>query len=242
MRLISRVDGSAAPRPLTAAADAVAIGAQENAVSGERDSNNGKKRRHGDQAKEEFRSLLVENAREILKQDGLEAVSIRNLTTRLGITPMAFYRYFDSKADVVQRLWASTFEALDQRVQAALEGETDPVQRLGLFLRCYLDHWACNEEAARAVFLGEGTLREGGPWDGLILENPSAQPILDLWRSLVRDALGSESEDEAAAMADLMFAQTLGVVCVGVLGRHPLRVDRAQFIEAALRCILVHFH
>lgn len=242
MQLISRVHGSTAPRPFTAAADAVAIGAQESAVSGERDSNNGRKRRHGDQAKEEFRSLLVENAREILKQDGLEAVSIRNLTTRLGITPMAFYRYFDSKAEVVQRLWASTFDALDQRVQAALKGETDPVQRLARFLRCYLDHWASNEDAARAVFLGEGGLRVGGPWDGLILENPSAQPMLALWRTLVRDALGPVSDAEAAAAAELMFAQTLGVICVGVLGRHPLRVDRAQFIDAALRCILVHFH
>lgn len=211
-------------------------------MSDERDSNNGKKRRHGDQAKEEFRSLLVENAREILRQDGLEAVSIRNLTTRLGITPMAFYRYFDSKADVVQRLWASTFEELDRRVHAALDGEHDALRRLALFLRSYLDHWYDNVDAARAVFLGEGAMREGGPWDGLILDNPAAQPMLGLWQQLVREALGNPGQHEAEAVADLMFAQTLGVVCVGVLGRRPLRVDRAEFVDAALKCILARFH
>lgn len=210
-------------------------------MSGERDSNSGRKRRHGDQAKEEFRSLLVENAREILRQDGLEAVSIRNLTTRLGITPMAFYRYFDSKAEVVQRLWASTFEEFDRRVQAALDGEQEALRRLLLFLRCYLDHWYDNEDAARAVFLGEGTLRQGGPWDGLILDNPAAQPMLGLWQQLVRDALGEQRHHEAEAVTDLMFAQTLGVVCVGVLGRRSPRMDQQQFVEAALRCILARF-
>lgn len=211
-------------------------------MSGERGSNNGKKRRHGDQAKEEFRSLLVENAREILREDGLEAVSIRNLTTRLGITPMAFYRYFDSKADVVQRLWASTFEDLDRRVHVALDGEYDALRRLTLFLRSYLDHWYDNADAARAVFLGESAMREGGPWDGLILDNPAAQPILGLWQQLVREALGNPDEHDAEAVTDLMFAQTLGVVCVGVLGRRSLRVNRTQFVDAALTCILARFH
>ncbi|MGN6605552.1 MAG: TetR/AcrR family transcriptional regulator [Jatrophihabitans sp.] len=66
------------------------------------------------------RDEVIAEATRLLQRDGLAAVSIRSVATRLGVTPMALYRHVANKDDlldeVVDRLFADRWRpAVDDR-------------------------------------------------------------------------------------------------------------------------------
>src|SRR3954469_4764155 len=61
------------------------------------------------------RETLAEAACELFLEQGFEATSLADITSRAGVSRSSFFNYFSSKFDI---LWAS----LDERI-AALEGQ-----------------------------------------------------------------------------------------------------------------------
>lgn len=198
-----------------------------------------KRRRRNESAKEAFRSVLVDNARQLMLEEGLEAVSIRNIALRSGVTPMAFYRYFENKAEVVQRLWAATLSELHLELSRELERLRHPVERLECFLLSYFGHWERNPAAARCIFLGD-TSNGRGSWDVYFLQNPAARPVLELWNDLIHHALPDDDTraGRTRLVRELMFAQTLGLLCVTVLGSTAPSVAPLALWRAALPGLL----
>jgi AcrR family transcriptional regulator len=56
---------------------------------------------------------VVEGALALADAEGLEAVTIRRLAKRLGVTPMALYWHFHSKDELLEGVAASIFEEVD---------------------------------------------------------------------------------------------------------------------------------
>ncbi|MCP5091692.1 MAG: helix-turn-helix transcriptional regulator, partial [Gammaproteobacteria bacterium] len=47
------------------------------------------------------RELIIEAALKLAKDAGVEKLSIRKVAVRLGVTPMALYKYFNSKEELL---------------------------------------------------------------------------------------------------------------------------------------------
>ena len=67
----------------------------------------------------ETRTRILRAARKLFDEKGLEELSLRSVAKRVGITPMAIYRHFDSKEALVDALvldglaqWSSRVDAL----------------------------------------------------------------------------------------------------------------------------------
>ena len=73
-------------------------------------------------------TAILNAALELMRKDGFEAVTVRDICTRAGITTGAFYHHFKSK----EELFDKGFAPLDQFMSAILEKlpEDDPVARL----------------------------------------------------------------------------------------------------------------
>jgi AcrR family transcriptional regulator len=56
---------------------------------------------------------VVDTAADIADDRGLEAVSLRRVANRLGVTPMALYRYVESKEDLLDALAERLYGELD---------------------------------------------------------------------------------------------------------------------------------
>jgi TetR/AcrR family transcriptional regulator, tetracycline repressor protein len=65
------------------------------------------------------RRTVVEGALALADAEGLEAVSIRRLAKRLGVTPMALYWHFRSKDELLDGMAASIFEEVDLSVDGS---------------------------------------------------------------------------------------------------------------------------
>ncbi|WP_420468514.1 TetR/AcrR family transcriptional regulator [Panacagrimonas sp.] len=97
------------------------------------------------------RERIVAAARKLFLRDGVEAVSMRNLASEVGCSPMALYRYFGSKQEILWQVWdvflGELFARLE-RIQAP-----SPRERLERLAFAYLDYWLEHPERYLIVFL-----------------------------------------------------------------------------------------
>ena len=76
------------------------------------------------------RQTVVEGALALADAEGLEAVTIRRLAKRLGVTPMALYWHFPSKDELLDGVAASLFEKVDLSLGGASGGWQNQLRAL----------------------------------------------------------------------------------------------------------------
>lgn len=80
-------------------------------------------------------AAILDAALTLMREAGFEAVTVRDICKKAGITTGAFYHHFQSK----EELFDKGFAPLDQYMEKALEGQPadDPAQRLKTILCDY---------------------------------------------------------------------------------------------------------
>ena len=88
--------------------------------------------------------------------EGFDAVSMRRLGKEVGMTPMALYRYFPSKLDILANLWGHIIGlAFNEVALSARQNET-PVQALRRMCTAYVGYWQDNTDHYHLVFMSSG--------------------------------------------------------------------------------------
>lgn len=112
---------------------------------------------HQRQKKPEFvRSQLLLVVRELLVQDGLDAVTLDAVSRRAGVTKGGLQHHFRSKQALLEALSDELFAEFELRHARALEAEPDgPARHARAYVRtAFDDDNDCNEvEAQRAIAL-----------------------------------------------------------------------------------------
>ena len=83
------------------------------------------------------RDRILSEACDLLVTGGLEALSMRNLAKRLGVTAPALYRHYESKEMVLVDVVGEAFKVFAQYLYRALEGRT-AMERFSMTGRWYL--------------------------------------------------------------------------------------------------------
>jgi AcrR family transcriptional regulator len=97
--------------------------------------------------------ILAATERLLLKTGSAEAVSIRAVADRVGVTPPSIYRHFADKADLIFEVCSRHFAALDESLANAIEGVDDPVDRLRAMGLAYMRFGLANPEPYRILFM-----------------------------------------------------------------------------------------
>ena len=97
------------------------------------------------------REAIARAAREILVAEGLHAVSLRRVASRLGVTAPALYAHVADKRDLLQGI----AEQEVQRLLAQFDriDADDPIERVRLQCHAYMDYACSNPDLFRAMFL-----------------------------------------------------------------------------------------
>lgn len=103
-------------------------------------------------SREELRQATLEAARDIIAQDGPEALTARRLAQAAGYTPGTIYNLFDSLPDVLWQVNRDNFARIAQ-LFADLPGD-DPAARLRTLCKRYLDLVEAEPMVFRALFEG----------------------------------------------------------------------------------------
>lgn len=87
---------------------------------------------------------------------GYEATSLRDVASAVGIKVGSLYNHISSKEDLLLSIMSETMGDLESRMERALSGRDDPLDRLIAFIECHIRFHA---ERAQNVFIGNSEIR-----------------------------------------------------------------------------------
>ncbi len=102
-------------------------------------------------------ALLAAAAR-VFSQRGYAETSMRDLAKAAGISLAGVYYYVQSKEELLYLIQSRNFDAVIEGMREALEGVTDPVERLTRFVDNHLDYFASHMAEMKVLSHEAGAL------------------------------------------------------------------------------------
>ena len=176
----------------------------------------------------ETRDGILNAARQIARQDGWGAVTIRRIADAIEYTPPIVYEYFAGKDALLEELQAQGFARLADTMQAALSAETNAWQRLFNAAEAYVDLAYAEPEIYQ--------LMHGSSSAAVSLDTTLTQAtrVGDIVESCLKDwaaAQGVTLVDPAAAV-EITWGLLHGLVSVEMMGRIGGGQERVKQLAA----------
>lgn len=108
-----------------------------------------------EQARREMRAAIIEAARQIIVDQGVDALTIRTVASRLGYSAGALYEYFASKEAILIALYFESQDGMDTACALAVRDLPDgagPAETLMTIGRAYREHALDRPELYRMAF------------------------------------------------------------------------------------------
>ncbi|VDS10853.1 HTH-type transcriptional repressor KstR2 [Paracoccus haematequi] len=168
---------------------------------------------------EHKRALILEAARQVFAEEGLDGASLRAIAVRAGYTPAALYFHFDSKEAMYAEVLHGSLVSLGAAVEGSVAGTKTPQQHLKAAAMAFFRFYA---ENPRDLDLGFYLFRGGMKPAGLGRERDerlnaaleaALRPIAE-----AALALGASAERANLLMVDC-FAHATGLLLLLHTGR-----------------------
>lgn len=201
------------------------------------------RRRHTPQAREAFRNELIGIARQIFLTEGYAAVTIRRITATAGVTPMAFYWYFDTKDALLTHIWDDIIlESADLCATAAAE-HASPEAGLSAYLRCFMDYWLAHRDRFRFIFLNESPHVDFVSLRSQLFTQAGVSRHFENYMNLARPLFAGRADEQARVdeFRILTMYQALGFLhcAIGIFGYDADEAvrHRDRVISELLQCL-----
>ncbi len=181
-----------------------------------------------------MRTDLLRAASALFAEGGLDAVSVRAVAARVGVSPMTPYRYFATKTELLGGLVRSVFDATFVQMQAAVAQCTGARERLRASIGAFFGYWEANPDHYRLVFMTEQNTRldgETAPSQAPIYAEVRADSV-GLCTDLAR-AIGVESTHVRLA-CDVRRVIALGYLYAMMVNRRYPWSDRQELRTACV--------
>lgn len=180
------------------------------------------KRRITPAAREQFREELVDIARRIFLSEGYAAVTIRRITAEAGVTPMAFYWYFDCKDALLTVIWDEIIQEAAEICQRGCEEAPPSAQPLA-YCEAMLDFWLTHQDQFRFIFLGESQHVDMAQLRRQLQDLPGTQRVYHYLGTLIRPYARHTPQPELAClrMCTLLIYRLFGFLHSTIGMRNP---------------------
>ncbi|MCB1168458.1 MAG: TetR/AcrR family transcriptional regulator, partial [Leptospiraceae bacterium] len=173
------------------------------------------------------REEILGAALEILHQESLEKLSMRNIARKLGCSVASPYAYFKSQEDIVRTLIIQGEADLTDRLQKARRSSNDVFEQLTAIAYTYWDFATENRELHRVMF---GTTMGGATYRRVFPSLPTSYRVyLEALRYASQTGAIPHGRDQYRAIARTMWAWMFGVITLEMTdmvhagpGEHPI--------------------
>ena len=184
---------------------------------------------HGD-----LERALVDTAVRMIRDEGVQALTLRGVGSRLGVSRTALYRHFDDKQALLARVASEGFkrfhEALSASAACAAAQHDDPMPAMAA---AYLHFAQSNPSHYQTMF--SGVLTDWRRYPDLILHAEAAfNVLLDTIRSEQRQ--GRIGPGEPIELAEITWALSHGIATLGMarqLQRTPTPLEDLAVLGCA---------
>jgi len=127
------------------------------------------------------RTAVVNAARDLLVTEGLNALSLRRLASKLNVTAAALYAYVDNKRDLLEAVIEKEFEVLIESFEQVKEGA--PITCMCRMSRVYVQYAQDNPRVFRTMFMFRAQLAGEASENDFAMAtkafNAARKPLLD---------------------------------------------------------------
>jgi len=173
-----------------------------------------KRRYHHGNLKDE----LLRVGLELVSEDGPEALSMRALSRRAGVSHAAPYRHFADRRELLGAIAGQGFERLDRCLTDAGSRSRDPLSRAIAVATAYVD-FAVRNPAEYALMYGPEVLSE----QATDLHATARAPLSDAVAAIVTDDAASATDVLWASLHGLATLLTNGLIDVRPVAGRPER-------------------
>ncbi|ROQ40001.1 TetR family transcriptional regulator [Frondihabitans sp. PhB188] len=177
-----------------------------------------------------LRAVLLDEATMVLRESGVDGLSLRDLARRAGVSHGAPRSHFVDRQSLLDALAELGFDRLTVAVRTALGGAGDLSARFGRVARAYVDFAIDDAALMELMFQAKATGRPGR------IEEAAGALFSTLDGAL--GARSAEGDDESRDVFKMLFAATMqGIAALVASGR----IERAQgdrLVDAAMETML----
>ncbi len=163
----------------------------------------------------EARTRILNATRELFLAGGAEAVTMRSVAERVGVTATALYRHFENKDALLRAVIGAGFESFGGYLYRALRGSSAS-ERLRLSGQAYLDFALEQPEMYRTIFMA--------PHPAVVAceetDGPHQSSTFHFLVDRVRECMqaGALRADEPEGVAIAIWAHVHGLVSLFLTG------------------------
>lgn len=170
---------------------------------------------------DDIKSRIVGAARGLYFERGPEAVTMRAVAERVGVTATALYRHFADKDALLKEVVGEGSRLLGSHLFRALEAPS-PLERLRATALAYLDFALAQPQAYRALFEPDGQGDESSPVQRQ--RGAVSRFLRDRMREAMDAGVITEGDPEGAAL-------TLWSLLHGLASLHQAGVVRMEWLR-----------
>jgi AcrR family transcriptional regulator len=186
---------------------------------------------HGD-----LQNTLIEETIRIIAEEGVESVTLRALSKRLGVSRTAPYRHFADKTQLLSRVATIGFERFREHLQQAYQQHNgDVLQRFRQMGRGYI-HFALQNPSYYKLMFSEPMLAENRSPELEAASNASFEQLVNILQQCQQ--AGLLKKDDIELQAIFIWSNLHGFCSLILQGHLPLDQQQqdgvVSFIEAAI--------
>jgi AcrR family transcriptional regulator len=177
----------------------------------------------------QMRARILDAARERFLEGGLDGLSMRGIASKVGVSSMTLYLYYDSRQDIIRHIVAEGFTLLNRALEEAIKGghTSDRIERFG---KSYIGFAGENPRYYAAMFQYLADTREEGPDE--VVSGPSSR-AMDLLRGAVVDVSGEPEGAEKRAATVWCALHGLSMLTIGgQLEPHGVKTEDVRSLIA----------
>ena len=182
---------------------------------------------------------IVDAAYELLEKDGLEALTIRAVLKKTGLSRRAFYERFADKDDLVLAVFEQTIRVATRHYSEQVAALPDPMERLKLIITCIvlgkssLEQADSEQNSRRGAAMSREHLRLAESRPDHLQE--SLSPLLTLIARQLLDGMESGAVRKCAPerLATLVYNLVSTTVQTELLAHESARPDPAHRVQLA---------
>lgn len=181
---------------------------------------------HGD-----LRSALLKQATHLIREGGVEALSMRVLAQRTGVSRTALYHHFQDKNELLCAIAEMGFQQLDELIHTAVFNKKKFEASLRTFIRSYV-HFAADNPEQYDLMFGRVIWKIGTPTEAL------KQIAFHSFKHYVEKTALLNTSVKSLRTAQVSWATLHGICKFMIDGIYINREDLDEICEQALKILL----
>lgn len=188
--------------------------------------------------KQELRQEILDAARDLFVHEGFENVSMRKIAEKIEYSPTTIYLHFQDKADLLDSVCEETLQKLEHRLAVFLDTTPDPLERLTLGLRAYIEFGLEHPSDYRVAFLLE--FKPFAQPERCVRCHDMGQKTFDHMRRDVRECMESRvfRANDVEATSQALWAAIHGLTSLLILHPDFPWVDRDLLIDRLIGTVV----